>query len=74
MEIPIKCACGGTNFIYEDFMKYQYIIKCECGTTIRIDVEEIRKVMENVAEKLDRHLSAEEMKIAINECLDRVDE
>lgn len=36
MEFPVKCACGGRNRMYEDFLRGEYVIACECGAAIRV--------------------------------------
>lgn len=40
LELPIKCACGGVNSVWEDFITNRLIIVCECGTKLTIDKEQ----------------------------------
>lgn len=40
IEFPVKCACGGKNRMYEDFLRGEYVIVCECGTKLTVDARE----------------------------------
>lgn len=44
MELPYQCACGGISYISDDVYRGQKVIRCECGTTLRITYDECMKL------------------------------
>lgn len=49
--IPVQCACDAIKTIHRDFMRNMIVISCECGTVIRVAMEDAMIFNDAAAER-----------------------